>query len=71
VLGEALELCPYGKFLYSSDGFGLPELHYLGAALFREYAEPDIQRVTTDNAIRVYGDLGYRAGGEQGARFVT
>jgi predicted TIM-barrel fold metal-dependent hydrolase len=71
VLAEALELCPYGKFLYSSDGFGLPELHYLGAALFRECAEPDIQRVTTDNAVRVYGDLGHNTAGEQSARFVT
>jgi len=35
LLAEALELTPYGKFLYSSDAFGLPELHYLGAALFR------------------------------------
>jgi uncharacterized protein len=35
VLAEALELAPYGKFLYSSDAFGLPELYYLGAALFR------------------------------------
>ncbi len=35
LLAEALELAPYGKFLYSSDAFGLPELHYLGAALFR------------------------------------
>ena len=35
LLAEALELAPYGKFLYSSDAFGLPELHYLGAVLFR------------------------------------
>ena len=35
LLAEALELAPYGKFLYSSDAFGLPELHYLAAALFR------------------------------------
>jgi len=35
VLAEALELTPFGKFLYSSDAFGLPELHYLGAVLFR------------------------------------
>jgi len=36
LLAEALELAPYGKFLYSSDAFGLPELYYLGAALFRQ-----------------------------------
>jgi len=35
VLAEALELAPFGKFLYSSDAFGLPELYYLGAVLFR------------------------------------
>lgn len=42
VLGEALELTPFGKMLYSSDAFGLPELHYLGAIGFRR----DIARVT-------------------------
>jgi hypothetical protein len=35
LLGEALELVPLRKFLFSSDGFGLPELHYLGTLLFR------------------------------------
>jgi uncharacterized protein len=42
VLAEALELTPFGKMLYSSDAFGLPELHYLGAIGFRR----DIGRVT-------------------------
>src|SRR6516164_1738298 len=36
VLAEALELVPLRKFLYSSDAFGLPELYYLGALLFRQ-----------------------------------
>jgi uncharacterized protein len=35
VLAESLELTPFPKMLYSSDAFGLPELHYLGAAGFR------------------------------------
>jgi hypothetical protein len=35
LIAETLELAPFGKFLYSSDAFGLPELHYLGAVLFR------------------------------------
>jgi predicted TIM-barrel fold metal-dependent hydrolase len=35
ILAEALELTPFHKMLYSSDAFGLPELHYLGAAAFR------------------------------------
>jgi hypothetical protein len=42
VLAEALELAPFHKVLYSSDAFGLPELHYLGAAGFRR----DLARVT-------------------------
>jgi len=42
VLAEALELTPFGKMLYSSDAFALPELHYLGAIGFRR----DIAKVT-------------------------
>ncbi len=32
---ESLELGPFGKQLYSSDAFGLPELHFLGSLLWR------------------------------------
>jgi predicted TIM-barrel fold metal-dependent hydrolase len=42
VLAEALELTPFHKMLYSSDAFGLAELHYLGAAGFRR----DMARLT-------------------------
>ncbi|CAN5265095.1 amidohydrolase family protein [soil metagenome] len=35
VLAEALELTPFTKHLYSSDAWGLAELHHLGALLFR------------------------------------
>jgi uncharacterized protein len=42
VLAEALEVVPFHKFLYSSDAFGLAELHYLGAQGFRR----DLARVT-------------------------
>ncbi|HXS63384.1 MAG TPA: amidohydrolase family protein [Streptosporangiaceae bacterium] len=35
LLAESLELTPFRKMLYSSDAFGLPELHYLGAIGFR------------------------------------
>jgi predicted TIM-barrel fold metal-dependent hydrolase len=35
VLEEALELAPFTKMLYSSDAFGLAELVYLGAEVFR------------------------------------
>ena len=60
LLGEALELVPLRKFLFSSDAFGLPELYYLGALLFRralseflatrlsadDMSYPDAERVT-------------------------
>lgn len=35
VLAEAMELTPFYKQLYSSDAFGLAELHFLGARVFR------------------------------------
>jgi predicted TIM-barrel fold metal-dependent hydrolase len=34
-IGRLLELAPFRKILYSSDGFGPAELHYLGARLWR------------------------------------
>jgi len=36
VLAELLELAPFGKILFSSGAHGLPELHVVGARLFRE-----------------------------------
>lgn len=36
VIAESLELAPFGKILFSSDAFGLPELYYIGAKLFRD-----------------------------------
>ena len=39
VLAESLELIPFAKVLYSSDAYGLAELHYLGAVLFRRAVE--------------------------------
>jgi predicted TIM-barrel fold metal-dependent hydrolase len=35
IIAESLELVPFGKLLYASDAFGLAELFYLGALLFR------------------------------------
>ena len=35
VVAESLELAPFGKLLFSSDAWGPPELHYLGALLWR------------------------------------
>lgn len=35
-LARSLELAPFRKILYSSDAYGPPELHYLGARLWRD-----------------------------------
>lgn len=35
ILAESIEVTPFAKSLFSSDAFGVPELHYLGAHLFR------------------------------------
>ena len=35
LIRESLELVPFGKLLFSSDAYGLAELYYLGAELFR------------------------------------
>jgi predicted TIM-barrel fold metal-dependent hydrolase len=35
VVAESLELAPFAKVLFSSDAWGPPELHYLGALLWR------------------------------------
>ena len=61
VIAETLELTPFGKFLYSSDAFGLPELYYLGAVLFRRglsdflRAGLDDGAWTEDDAARIAG----------------
>jgi predicted TIM-barrel fold metal-dependent hydrolase len=35
LISETVELVPFGKLLFSSDAYGLAELYYLGAQLFR------------------------------------
>jgi predicted TIM-barrel fold metal-dependent hydrolase len=35
IVAETMEVAPFTKQVYSSDGFGLAELHYLGAQHFR------------------------------------
>ena len=61
VIAETLELVPFGKLLFSTDAFGLPELYLLGARLFQdglasvlaglverhELTAADVERVTT------------------------
>jgi predicted TIM-barrel fold metal-dependent hydrolase len=34
-IARLLELAPFRKIVYSSDGFGPAELHFLGATLWR------------------------------------
>jgi uncharacterized protein len=64
VLAEALELAPFGKVLYSSDAYGLPELVYLGARLWRQAMTEvlgrwvDAGHWTEPDAIRVASMIG-------------
>lgn len=64
LLGEALELVPLRKFLFSTDAFGLPELYYLGAVLFRRalsaflsrgIAEGDLSESDAERLTRLIG----------------
>ncbi|MEV4315993.1 amidohydrolase family protein [Actinocrispum sp. NPDC049592] len=50
VLAEALELAPFGKFLFSSDAFGLAEFYYLSALLFRRGLSRVFEDGVTDGA---------------------
>lgn len=64
IVAESLEVAPFGKVLFSSDAWGPPELHFLGAMLWRramidvlggwvasgEWSEAD--------AVRVAGSVG-------------
>jgi predicted TIM-barrel fold metal-dependent hydrolase len=66
VVGRLLELAPFRKILYSSDGFGPAELHFLGAALWRNGIR-EVLRQFVDagewseaDAIRVADLIGYQ-----------
>jgi predicted TIM-barrel fold metal-dependent hydrolase len=48
ILGEALELSPFTKQLYSSDAFGLGEFYYLGALTFRKALGAHLDRWIAD-----------------------
>jgi len=50
VLAEALELTPFGKLLFSTDAYGLPELYVVGAALFRGALARLLSRWTGEGA---------------------
>lgn len=53
ILSETLELAPYAKMLYSSDAYGLPELHYMGALNYRAALTSFLCGLTEGG----YGDL--------------
>ena len=44
-IGRLVEMAPFRKILYSSDGFGPAELHYLGARLWRNGIRDMLQRI--------------------------
>ncbi|MEV6316548.1 amidohydrolase family protein [Streptomyces sp. NPDC051776] len=50
VLAEVLELVPFGKLLFSTDAYGLPELYVVGARLFREALAGLLDRWTASGA---------------------
>lgn len=53
VLAETLELAPWRAVCFSSDGYGLPELHHLGAALWRERFGRLLDEWISDDVLRV------------------
>ena len=65
-IGRLLEMAPFRKILYSSDGFGPTELHFLGARLWRSGIRGALQGfVDTDewseaDAIRVVDLIAHR-----------
>jgi predicted TIM-barrel fold metal-dependent hydrolase len=64
VVAESLELAPFAKILFSSDAWGPPELHHLGALLWRRGMHRALGRWVADgdwslgDAIRVVGMIG-------------
>jgi hypothetical protein len=52
VLAEYAELAPFGKLLYSSDAYGLPELYPLAAAQFRHALATLLGAWVADGAVR-------------------
>jgi predicted TIM-barrel fold metal-dependent hydrolase len=48
-IARLLELAPFRKIVYSSDGFGPAELHYLGSRLWRNGIHRALSRWVTDD----------------------
>jgi len=61
VLAEFLELAPFGKLLFSTDAYGLPELFLTGAAAFR-HALSTVLRSWTDEGACAPADTARLAG---------
>ncbi len=49
LIAESLELAPFSKILFSSDAWGPPELHYLGALLWRRGMQRTVARWVADD----------------------
>jgi predicted TIM-barrel fold metal-dependent hydrolase len=64
VVGESMELAPFGKLLFSSDAWGPAELHYLGALLWRRATATVLRQWveagewSQDDAVRVAAMIG-------------
>lgn len=64
IVAESFEVAPFAKQLYSSDAWGPPELHFLGATLWRKAIEETFGRWVADgdwsatDAVRVAGMVG-------------
>lgn len=50
VLAEALEVVPFGKFLFSTDAYALAELYYLGTWFFRRALSDFLARGLREDA---------------------
>ena len=50
LVAETLEVAPFRKILFSSDAWGLPELHLLGSWLFRRGLSRVLGRWVVDRA---------------------
>ncbi len=65
-IGRLLELTPFRKVMYSSDGFGPAELHFLGSRLWRNGIRKVLQTFVADDewseadAIRVVDLIAWR-----------
>jgi uncharacterized protein len=64
LVAESLEVAPFAKQLYSSDAYGLPELHVLGSLLWRRAVGEvlggwiDRGDCTLDDAVRIVDLVG-------------